>query len=480
MNTTSKSILRRGRLAVAALMLLILTGFAPPVSARASIPTVPLSDEVADGSPQAQQMEGFYKEVWQVVGDTYYDRTRLADWEEWRDKYDGRLATLADLELALKEMTGSLNDRWTHYTSSADIAAITFENYAGWQPLGFGLAQSADGSWKIEGFWHGSPAQESDLRHDDTIVSIGGTQLSGLTKGEVLQLTNAEKGASVEIVYIEHDTGKQAQLTLTARELQKPTVEVRAVEELDGAVYARLPEFSTQAVVKMLVELTKQNKEASIKQLIFDLRGNGGGSLDASLVAASIFLKQGNVVSTVTRDQRMTRHTMHAVTEPLDFDYLSMKGDMMELLQVLQSIPMIVLTDRSTASASEVLIGALVENNRVKTVGERTFGKGVGYTEFPLPTGGVLQITTLGYVTPSGYDLSGRGLEPHHVVTQPRGASHDAALAKAIELLESGPGEELPGNGDSDAAAAEGRDHLDVGCYITISAGIQIWVPECD
>lgn len=475
--------LGRSRLAAVALVLLIIIGCVPYTGAQAS--TSPISVQQGSNSTQAQQLEEFYTEMWQMVGDTYYDRSRLESWGQWKDKYDGQLQTLSDLERALQEMTASLGDRWTHYTTSSEIASMMFEHYAGWQPLGFALAQDAEGSWKIEGLMHGSPAQESDLRHDDTIISIGGTNLATLASaGQIMQLTYARTGTQVEVTYLEHDSGTERQVTLTAREPRELAVEAKRV---DGIVYVRLPEFSMQFVVEMLVELSKYQKQsAGIEKLILDLRGNPGGSFDAALLVASIFLDKGNVVSTVTRDQRMTRHTMHEVTEPLSFEYLSMKEEIAALLKLLHRVPLLVLMDRSTASASEVVIGALVENSRATTVGEHSFGKGVGYREFPLATGGMLQVTTLGYVTPSGFDLSGKGLTPQVVVQQPRGASDDVVLDRALELIKqgSGPAEAADAaddsEGKSDSAAPRARDHLDLGCYITLPSGIEIWVPYCE
>jgi carboxyl-terminal processing protease len=155
-------------------------------------------------------------------------------------------------------------------------------------------------------------------------------------------------------------------------------------------------------------------EDKKVKGLILDLRDNGGGDFDASLAIADLFLDGGEVVS--VKDSK-GKETVHNATA----------GG--------TNIPLIVLVNGNSASASEILAGALQDNGRAILIGEKTFGKGLVQTVFPLSDGGALKLTTQKYFTPKGTDINQIGINPDFVVKNPDSGNQDLQLDRAIDML---------------------------------------------
>ena len=185
--------------------------------------------------------------------------------------------------------------------------------------------------------------------------------------------------------------------------------------------YVRLADFSDGAGDE-LSHVVKQRLKGGAKAVVLDLRGNGGGLLNEAVKAASVFIPEGPVVSTDGRTR--PRHVFKAT------------GD-----AISTKVPVVVLVDEGTASAAEIVAGALEDRHRAKLVGTRTFGKGVFQEIEPLDNGGALDITVGEYFTPSGKNLGGggtrrgAGLTPNVVVRQRRGSHADKTLATGLGLL---------------------------------------------
>jgi len=153
--------------------------------------------------------------------------------------------------------------------------------------------------------------------------------------------------------------------------------------------------------------------------LIFDLRDNGGGLVDEAVKVASDFLPAGQVV--------VTEKGLHVPTTVLK----TVAGHS-------TSLPLVVLVNGDTASASEIVTGALQDHERATVIGTRTFGKGVVQTVLPLPAGASLKITIAAYLTPNGRNINHKGLQPDIVVSQPAAATSDRALLRALRFIASG------------------------------------------
>lgn len=424
----------------------------------------------AQAAPTAQQLEQLYHAVWERVGATYHDHEALKDWAQWENKYAGKLTTIEECEAAIKEMVSSLNDRWTKYTTSAEIAASRTQHQAGMEHLGMALARQPDGSYKLDFLMYGSPAQRSDLRKGDTVKSIGGKDLAGLDQKDADALLLQKAGTKVEIVYA-HD-GVEEKLTLTSAATPDPTVEARL---LPGKIaYIRLPSFEDEAVVgEFANQLAALHKQAGGKfeGLVLDLRGNPGGQFQLAIMVSSLFVEKGTVVSSTTRNGRLVTHTRFETVKPFAQDFSGAEPALIALMKDLYTVPMSVITDGSTASAAEIVTGALKDNDRARIVGQTTYGKGVGYQTGRLPTGGVLSITSLDYLTPSGYNLANKGIVPHTVVVQLRGSLIDTQLSVALDEIKQ---QQKNSNPAKPQGAAASSQQLDAGSVLLRAALISL------
>ncbi len=392
--------------------------------------------EEAVPQPSPEQLQGLYHQVWEKVGSMFSDHQALREkWGAWEHRYDGQLNTLEDLDKALAAMVGSLGDRWTRYISVADQKAAQAAEADGIRSLGMMLKHHTDGTYTVEVKQYGSPAYNSDLREGDLVKSIGGKELKGLSETEAAALLKGKDGSKVTVVVTVNGKDESYELTLTAT--PEATVEARLLP--GNIAYVRLPDFmSEEAVGQMVMALAQMHKTTGgdIRGLIFDLRNNPGGQFNLALAVSSLFIEKGVITRSTTRTDRQITETSYSVI-PVQPYMVTGEGaaDMAALTATLQNVPMVLLVNSSSASASEVTTGALKDNGRAFVIGTTTFGKGVGYVRGKLPNGAILSITSLTYLTPKGFDLNGKGITPDQVVEQPRSSKDDAQLNAALAHL---------------------------------------------
>ena len=365
-------------------------------------------------------LEMLYRAVWMKIGKEYQDPFKLQDWASWENKYKGKLTNEAELDAALKDMIGSLNDRWTIYYSPTDIAEQQKAAKEGYISIGMLLRRHKDNAWHIDGMSFASPAQASVLREGDVIKSINGESLDKLSQGDVSKKLRGKEGEKVTVLAV--IDGKEQSVELTYAPHGANQV---AVGMLPGnIVYIRLPTFVSQETVGNFVQALTQVYEATdgqINGLVFDLRYNSGGLVTMALAVSSMFMEDGTITATTTRQDRSITETHYKVMPVPQYLQARMPAQVNEFTQWLQTVPLVVLTNGSTASASEITTGALKDTGRAYVIGTHTFGKAVGYTMSPLPNGGGLQVTNLSYLTPNGSNIADKGIDPNKVVEQPRG-----------------------------------------------------------
>lgn len=385
-------------------------------------------------APTPQQLENVYKSVWSRIAATYYDHAALKDWGTWKTKYDGKLTTPAELENAIKEMAASLNDRWTSYTTSEEIKQSMAQHNQGLEQLGMMFKQNADGSFHIDYMMYGTPAQKSILRKGDVVKSINGKALAGLTAAEVERLTLVKAGDEAQIVFVVD--GKDETITLKSAPADAP--DYKATLLPGNIARIRLPDFSSPQMIQGFVsELRRLHTESGgkLNGIVLDLRGNPGGIFDLSRQVASLFLAEGVIVTSTTRDGLELHEERFSVVKAWAHDFGDAPAEAVAFIHNLETAPMAVLIDGSSASCAEILTGALKDNGRAVIIGETTYGKGVGYQAGRHRAGGWLSVTSLSYLTPSGYNLANKGIPPHEVVLQPRGAALDIPLDAAIKAV---------------------------------------------
>ncbi|MBX9570349.1 MAG: PDZ domain-containing protein [Candidatus Obscuribacterales bacterium] len=385
-------------------------------------------------------LEALYGAVWQKVGKEYTDRQKLQDWGKWQHKFKGKLKTPEDLDAAIKEMVGSLEDRWTTYTSPADIADARQNFKDGKMPIGMLLRPHKDNKWHIDGMMYNSPAQKSTLREGDVITKINGKDITTMTAAEVSKELMGKEGEKVSVVAVYDNAEHTVELTFA-----KPGPNGVEIGMLPGNIaYARLPTFVKEEIVQQFIQnlgMLYLQAGGEVNGLIFDLRYNSGGLVTMALQVSGMFLEKGTIVRTTTREDRMVNNNEYVVEGIPPHLLANMPVPVAAFQLWMQTVPLVVLSNGSTASASEITIGALKDNNRAFIIGAKTFGKAVGYTNTPMPNGGVIQVTNLKYLTPNGTYIADTGIEPNKAVELTRGNAvntedDEQLLAGHAHLLE--------------------------------------------
>ncbi len=388
----------------------------------------------APTAPTPAMLERVYVQVWQQVAAQYHDPARLADWYKWQDKYKGKLTTPDELEAAVKEMLKSLHDPWTKYISTSEIKRAQSNSENGISDLGLWIVQNPDGSYKIDYTTWGTPSYNSGMHKGDELKSAQGKALKGLSQEEAEALLSGKDGSKIEVVYVRD--GKEYKETLTVT----PAAPGEVVANLmpGNIAYIRFPAFdneSFQPFVQALMGLYAESK-GNLNGLILDLRGNSGGLVTLAQQVAQIFIEKGPIFTSTTRGEgRMISHETFELFPPQKHDFAGAPQEAITMIKDFYKVPMVVLVNGSSASSSEIVTGALKDSGRATVVGTTTYGKGVGYNMGRIPPGGVLFITTLDYLTPSGYNLSNKGIPPQVEVERTPGIKVDEQLVKAIEVI---------------------------------------------
>ena len=295
------------------------------------------------------------------------------------------------LEGGIGGMVGALKDPFTSY-SPPQRASLRQEDLRGeFFGIGATLAPvNPDGTGaRVEGVMKGLPAQRAGIKAGDVILEVDGQDVTGLPLAEIVAKIRGREGTKVTLTIRREGVGAPLKF-----ELVRERVEIISVTQgLIGDVgYVGLETFANFKVEDQLRQALEDLKRKGAKKLILDLRDNGGGLLDQGCAVASDFLKEGPIVYTRTRS--LTRVYCEASGRPL------------------WTGPMVVLVNGNSASASEIVAGALQDSGRAKVIGERTFGKGVGQTPYTLANGGELTLVTFEWLTPKKRAINKEGLKP--------------------------------------------------------------------
>ena len=236
----------------------------------------------------------------------------------------------------------------------------------------------------------GGPAGQAGLQPGDRIVSVDGTAVSEQRPRRAIPLLRGSPGTSVE-VSLERD-GELFSRNITRDVIRAPSVIDQSLG--NGFVHVRITAFQRGTERQLQEALTRRMNTGELKGVVLDLRGNPGGTLNAGVSIADDFLDEGMIVTTRGRG------------DEIQLEFTATPGDL------LQGAPMVILVDSATASASEIVAGALQDNNRAIVVGEQTFGKGSVQSVLPLRSGGAVKLTTARYFTPSGRSIQLKGIQP--------------------------------------------------------------------
>ncbi len=267
--------------------------------------------------------------------------------------------------------------------------------------------------------FEGQPAYEAGLRRNDVIVKVNGQDVTKMPLSDAIKLIRGPKGTTVRLLIKRPGEPELIEIKVVRDRIEIPVIEYKMRD--DGIAYLKLAEFngrSPELVDRALRELMRQNP----KGLILDLRGNPGGFLDAAVAIGSQFVGEGNILIERFKDGR-------------EQVYPARPGGL------ATKIPLVVLVNESSASASEIVAGAIQDAGRGILIGVTTFGKGSVQVPHYLSDGALLRVTTARWFTPKGRGIDGKGLEPDIVVErtlEDRAAGRDPQLDRAVEYLLTG------------------------------------------
>jgi len=310
---------------------------------------------------------------------------------------------------AVEGMLKALGDRWSAYYRPVEFDSFQAGLDGRYSGVGVWLRSGQDGHVLVGSVQPGTPAEAAGILAGDRVVAVRGRDAGGDLAG-VASLLRGPAGTTVEVV-IERD-GEERPVRIVRGEVASDDVVVSRLKS--GVVVVRVSEFTrgVGAAVRKAVDDASLEREAP-EGVVLDLRGNPGGLLTEAVEVASAFLEGGTVVSYEKRGEPV-RH-------------LDAVGDGNTL------VPLVVLVDAGTASASEVVAAALQDRNRAVIVGGRTYGKGSVQEPRQLSDGSAIELTVGRYLTPSGRSLDGVGIEPDVVVSARLGAA--TAEQRALEVL---------------------------------------------
>jgi carboxyl-terminal processing protease len=300
----------------------------------------------------------------------------------------------------------ALDDPYAQYFDADEFAEFNDALDGEFSGVGLVLEEGPKGV-RIVSVLDGTPAAEAGITEGERIVSVDGTDVSDKPINVIVERVKGEAGTDVTLGLAGGSQGRH-EVTLTRRQIDTPNIEAKQLD--DGTGYVRLLQFTGGVGDAVRGEVERLVAEGATG-IVLDLRGNPGGLLPEAISIASIFIEDGPIVSVQERDAERRNY--------------SARGD------ALAELPLVVLVDKGSASASEIVAGAVQDNDRGDIVGTSTFGKGTVQTIQTLDSGGGVKFTTAEYFTPSGDSIEGVGVQSDQVV---RG--DDAQLAAAQRALQ--------------------------------------------
>ncbi|PZO33551.1 MAG: peptidase S41 [Shackletoniella antarctica] len=357
------------------------------VAAEASLAAIELTE--LEDSPKV-----VIDEAWQIINREYVDGSfNQTDWQATRQdllgrEYSSQEAAYTALRAALRR----LNDPYTRFLSPAEYTDLTDQTSGEVSGIGVSLERNSQtGAVLVIGVSSGSPAERSGVIVGDRILVIDGQGTERLTVEGVQQQLRGSEGSQVTLT-VSRNGGAPRTIILTRAVMELPTVEY-SQKTVGGRPigYIRLIEFNANASTQMATAI-RTLSEAGVEGFVLDLRGNPGGLLMASIDISRMWLQHGPIVRTLDRSGN---------DEAISANRTALTG-----------LPLTVLVDGRSASSSEILTGALRDNNRATVVGATTFGKALVQSLHGLTDGSGLTVTVAHYYTPNGTDISTKGITP--------------------------------------------------------------------
>jgi len=348
-------------------------------------------------------------------------------WDTWKavqEKYVGR-ANLDPQKMvygAISGMVNSLGDPYSVFLEPQKAKKFMEDVQGSFDGIGAEIGLR-NGFITIVKPLVGSPALRAGLKVGDKVLKIDGKDITSLSLDEVISMIRGPKGTTVNLTVLSLSDAKSKEVKIIRDTINVPVLTYEITK--DNFLKVNLTEFSEDAGIKFN-QMVRQLNGKKISGMIFDLRSNPGGYLEVSQDIASYFIPEGQTVVVEDFGNGQENKTYRS------FGY-----------KTFENIPMVVLVDEGSASASEILAGALRDDRGISLVGKKTFGKGSVQELNDLPGGSKLKVTIAKWLTPKGYSIAENGLEPDikvDLTEEDVASGKDPQMDKAIEVLKQAVG----------------------------------------
>lgn len=350
----------------------------------------------------------------------YVDKKLLAIESVINNYYVGDVNTEKLREGIYKGFVNGVGDVYTNYYTADEYASFMEKSSGVYAGIGIQMSlDSADNTIMVVDVFEGSPAEEVGMLPNDKIIKVAGQTVTGDDFSSLPSMVKGEVGTTVQLTIYRPSEDKSYDFDVERRNITTASVESKMLENNIG--YIKIVQFEEITYDQFKASLDEL-QAANMQGLVIDVRNNPGGLLKVTQKIADELVPAGVVVST---ENKVGKNEVYYA----DDEYIN--------------IPIVVLVNGNSASASEVLAGAIKDTGRGKLVGETTYGKGVVQSVIPLSDGSALKVTTAKYFTPSGVCIQGVGIEPDYEVTLPvelltkskLAEEEDIQLQKALEVL---------------------------------------------
>ena len=368
-------------------------------------------------------------QVWHIIDNHYVDATfNQVDWEAVRNSYLSRDYSNSEQAYeAIREMLSKLEDPYTRFMSPKEFQNMQIDTSGQLTGVGIQIAKDEETEQiMVISPIEDTPAFQAGILAKDVITKIDGQSTEGMELNDAVDLIRGKEGTQVILTIKRND--QEIDYSITRAKIQIHPVRSQVEVTPQGKVgYIRLTQFSANAAREMR-DAIKELEKQQVPGYVLDLRSNPGGLLNESIEIARMWQKEGGIVSTVSRSGQQSSHQANG--------------------RNLTDKPLVVLVDGGSASASEILSGALQDNDRAILVGTKTFGKGLVQSVRSLGDGSGMAVTIAKYLTPDGRDINKLGIEPDIIfelsdeqrkeLQRDRtviGTLEDPQFAKAVEIL---------------------------------------------
>ena len=328
-----------------------------------------------------------FDKTWKIISNDYYETSfNHQDWGRWKNRYQGKILTDDDAKVAIDTMIESLNEPYTRFLSKKDFDDLATSISSKIYGIGVNIYSNA-GKIEIFNVMPSTPADFAMLKQGDIIIAVDGKDINGMNVSEVASLVRGPENSVVELTILRGN--EKLIKKIKRKEIKIKNVKSSMIDNHIG--YIQVVSFMGGTTPNEFIDALDNTKNSD--SIIIDLRGNTGGLLDNAVFIANLFIQKGEIVEIIYRNGQ--KKVLYANND-----------------QKIINKPLVVLVNGASASASEILSGALKDYNKAKLVGKKTFGKGLVQKVVPLPNNTGINVTIARYLTPKGVDINKLGIKP--------------------------------------------------------------------